>query len=179
MLTAVIVEAGIPGPPVRGCKKNQAGYDKEAILGNDAMPRNQTQRGPRRLKVLAAFLEKDGRILIAKRRSTDRFGGRWEFPGGKLEPGETPRNCLRRELMEEFGVETRIGRYLGAARSVCPAFSIELIAYEVFHLAGEFQLLDHDDLRWVLPSELSDYDLTEPDKLLLGRLIKPRSDRHP
>lgn len=81
--------------------------------------------------------------------------------------------------MEEFGVETRIGRYLGAARSVSPAFSIELNAYEVFHLAGEFELREHDQLRWVLPSELSDYDLTEPDRLLLGRLIKTRSDRHP
>jgi len=135
------------------------------------MPGKRPPSRPRRLKVVAAFLEKDGRILIAKRKGGDRFGGRWEFPGGKLEPGETAEACLERELMEEFGVVTRVGRRLGTTRSVSAVLSINLGAYEVFHLDGEFELREHDDLCWVPPDELARYDLTEPDRRLLRRLL--------
>ena len=63
-------------------------------------------------KVTAAVIEKDGRILIAKRRIGDRHGGRWEFPGGKIDSGETPEECLKRELREELGIEAEIGELL-------------------------------------------------------------------
>jgi 8-oxo-dGTP diphosphatase len=135
------------------------------------MPGKRTPGGSRRLKVLAAVIRKGERVMIARRKSTDRFAGQWEFPGGKIEPGETPEGCLKREIMEEFGVETRIGRHLGAARAESPDLSIELEAYEAFPIGGEFELRDHDDLRWVLPGELANYDLTEPDRRLLGPLF--------
>jgi len=136
------------------------------------MPRKQKPSAPRRLKVLAAVIKKRGRILIARRKSTDRFGGQWEFPGGKLEAGETPEDCLRREMTEEFGIETRIGRFLGSVRSDLPGFAIELDAYDIIHLAGEFELRDHDEIRWVMPSELAGFELTEPDRRLLDRILK-------
>lgn len=63
-------------------------------------------------QVTAAVIEKDGRVLIAQRKTGDALAGKWEFPGGKLEPGETPEACLRRELREEFGVETEIGDFI-------------------------------------------------------------------
>ncbi|OGD22320.1 MAG: hypothetical protein A2W03_09350 [Candidatus Aminicenantes bacterium RBG_16_63_16] len=129
------------------------------------------------MKVLAAVIRKNGRILIARRKSTDRFGGQWEFPGGKLEPGETPEACLRRELMEEFGVTTEIGRYIASARSTSVEFSIRLDAYEANHLDGEFELRDHDEIRWVRPSELAGFDLTAPDRRLLGRIQRKQGER--
>jgi 8-oxo-dGTP diphosphatase len=141
------------------------------------MPQKPKSAAPRRLKVLAAVMEKDGRILIARRKSTDRFGGQWEFPGGKLEPGETPEQCLERELTEEFGIASRSGRLLGSAKADSPEYSIRLDAYEAFHLAGEFELREHDEIRWVLPSELDGYDLTEPDRKLLGQIMKKRGQR--
>ena len=63
------------------------------------------------LLVAAAVIEKDGKILIAQRKKGWRFAGKWEFPGGKIEPNETPEECLRRELREELGIETEIGDF--------------------------------------------------------------------
>jgi 8-oxo-dGTP diphosphatase len=141
------------------------------------MPGKPPRGELRSLKVLAAVIKKGERVLIARRKSTDRFAGRWEFPGGKIEPGETPESCLKREIMEEFGVETRVGRLLGSARADSPGLSIELDAYEAFPNGGEFELRDHDDLRWVLPAELAGYDLTEPDRRLLAPLFGARAGR--
>jgi 8-oxo-dGTP diphosphatase len=136
------------------------------------MPRKQKSAAPRPLKVLAAVIIKRGRILIARRKSTDRFGGQWEFPGGKLEAGETPKDGLARELKEEFGIEAGVGRFLGSVRSASPGFAILLGAYEVIHLSGEFELREHDEIRWVRPSEIAGFELTEPDLRLLDRIFK-------
>jgi len=63
------------------------------------------------IKVTVAILEKDGRIIIAQRKSSDHLSSKWEFPGGKIEPGETPEVCLARELKEEFDIDVAIGGY--------------------------------------------------------------------
>ena len=62
--------------------------------------------------VTCAVIEKDGRILIARRKSGDHMAGKWEFPGGNIEPGETPEQCLKRELLEELGVEIGIDGFI-------------------------------------------------------------------
>ena len=125
----------------------------------------------RPLQVLAAVLEKDGRWLIAKRRKGDRFAGFWEFPGGKLEPGETPAECLARELSEELGIRVRVGTCLGTVRSSTPGFAIKLTAYRVTHQSGSIRLQDHEEVRWVSPEELGHYTLTKPDRILVARLL--------
>jgi 8-oxo-dGTP diphosphatase len=135
------------------------------------MPQKSVPQEPRPLRVLAAVLEKNGRWLIAKRKKGDRFAGLWEFPGGKLERGETPEECLARELTEELGIRVRVGRYLGSVRYSSPSLSIELMAYRVSHRAGSFCLQDHEEVRWVSPSEIGRFALTEPDRLLLQRLM--------
>ena len=65
------------------------------------------------LHVTAAVIEREGRVLVARRRGGDRFAGLWEFPGGKIEPGEAPRDCLRREILEELGLDVEVGASLG------------------------------------------------------------------
>ena len=70
-------------------------------------------RSPRRVLVVAAVMRRADRILIGQRKHSDRHGLKWEFPGGKLEPGETPRAALRRELEEELRVQARIGEEIG------------------------------------------------------------------
>jgi 8-oxo-dGTP diphosphatase len=122
------------------------------------------------LKVLAAILRRDGRLLIAKRKKGERFGGHWEFPGGKLEPGENPEECLAREMREEFGMEARVGGFLGSIRYSSSSLSIELSAYAVVHISGDFRLYDHDEIRWVTPEDCENYPLTEPDRVLLREL---------
>src|SRR3989338_5816480 len=109
-------------------------------------------------QVTAAVLVKDGKILIAQRKLGDFLAGKWEFPGGKLEPGETPEVCLRRELREEFGVDTKIGAFICSSKFEYKHLPIELLAYRAEHLSGEFKLNDHDRIEWVAPAELQDYD---------------------
>lgn len=114
-------------------------------------------------QVTAAVIEKNGKILLAQRRQGDALGGKWEFPGGKLEPGETPEQCLRRELREEFGVDTRIGAFVCSSKFEYKHFPVELLVYRAEHLFGEFKLNEHDRIEWVAPADLSKYDLSSAD----------------
>lgn len=124
------------------------------------------------LKVTAAVIEKDGKILIAKRRIGDRHGGRWEFPGGKIDFGETPEECLRRELREELGIESEVGEFICKSTFTYMFVPIELLVYKVRYISGEFQALDHDELRWVMPSELNTYDFVKADVRVVKKLMK-------
>jgi len=124
------------------------------------------------IKVTAAIIEKDGKILIAKRRKNDPLKDKWEFPGGKIEPNETPEECLRRELREELGVDTRIGEFICSSKYEYSHISIELLAYRVYHLTGEFKTYDHEEIKWVVPSDLSSYDFPEADAPIVDKLLK-------
>lgn len=122
-------------------------------------------------QVTAAVIEKGGKILIAQRKAGDALAGKWEFPGGKLEPGETPEACLRRELMEEFGVDTKIGRFVCSSKFEYKHNHIELLVYRAEHLAGEFQLRDHASIEWVAPRELPKYDFASADIPVVNLLV--------
>ncbi|MGA2586571.1 MAG: (deoxy)nucleoside triphosphate pyrophosphohydrolase [Candidatus Aminicenantales bacterium] len=126
-------------------------------------------------KVTAAVIERDGAVLIARRRKSDLFGNVWEFPGGKIEPGESPEECLRRELMEELGIESAIGACLGSFHYDSEFMDIELLAYQVTILSGELVLNDHDEVRWVCPADLPDYVFAEPDRPLVKILVGSKS----
>lgn len=116
------------------------------------------------MTVVAAVVKRDGRILIAQRKSTRRHPGKWEFPGGKVEAGETPRAALRRELREELGIEAQIGdeeaRYTVSYDGGPP---IDLLFYKVVQFRGELGNLDFDRIEWVVPERLLDYDFLEGD----------------
>lgn len=135
-----------------------------------SMARKAAAAKQKPLRVLAAIISRDGRLLIARRKKGDRFEGLWEFPGGKLEPEEKPEECLAREMKEEFGVEVRVGDFLGSIRYVSPCLSVELSAYAVAHISGAYHLYDHDEIRWVTADECRSFALTEPDRILLDRL---------
>jgi 8-oxo-dGTP diphosphatase len=115
-------------------------------------------------KVVAAVIERDGKILVARRRKDIRFGGLWEFPGGKLEAGEDPEKGLERELAEEFSVQTRVEGLLISVPYHSPTLSLELLAYKVVYVSGEFRPVDHDEIRWVEPAGLDESAFTEPDR---------------
>ena len=124
------------------------------------------------LKVTAGVIEKDGKFLIAKRKSGKCIGTLWEFPGGKLEEGETLEECLKRELMEELNIEVKVDRYLCSSFFSCGDKDIELMAYLASYISGELKLLDHDDVRWAAHSEFKDYEFVEPDKVIVRRLLE-------
>lgn len=106
------------------------------------------------IDVAAAIILKDGKVFAARRGPGLHMAGYWEFPGGKLEAGESPEACLSRELHEELGVKTLVGKYVGENLHDYGSKLVRLIAYQVDCVDGEFQLLAHDDLRWLGADEL-------------------------
>jgi 8-oxo-dGTP diphosphatase len=122
-------------------------------------------------KVTAGVIEKDGKILIARRKDGKCLGAEWEFPGGKLEPFETLQECLKRELKEELDIETEIGEFICSSNFTCDNKNIELMAYKVAYLSGEVKLTDHDKFCWVSPEELKNYKFVEPDLLIVEKII--------
>jgi 8-oxo-dGTP diphosphatase len=128
------------------------------------------------LKVTAAVIEKDGRMLIARRRRSDRMGGKWEFPGGKMGFGETPEECLRRELREELGIEARIGSFICRCKFSYMRVPLELLVYRATHVSGDVTPNEHDEVRWVKASELGLYDMVKADTEVVRRLLEGRPD---
>ena len=122
--------------------------------------------------VTAGIIERDGKILIAQRKKGSRLEYKWELPGGKLEEGETPEECLVRELHEEFGVETRVKSFFGESKYTYSHISIEMQAYKVEYLGGEFKLNSHEQIKWVSPSEMQLYDFAEADKPIVKKIIE-------
>jgi 8-oxo-dGTP diphosphatase len=121
-------------------------------------------------QVTAALIEKNGKILLALRKAGRHMGARWELPGGKVDPGEDPEQALRRELREEFGIEARIGKYLGSTRFRKDRLDLEILLYRVSHIAGAFVLREHEAIRWVEPAQTEDYDLVDSDRKLFREL---------
>jgi 8-oxo-dGTP diphosphatase len=127
---------------------------------------------PTLLVVAAALIDADGRVLICKRPQGKQLAGLWEFPGGKVEPGETPEACVIRELKEELGIEVK---------EACLApFVFASHGYDSFHLLmplyllrrwdGVVTALEHEALAWVKPSKLADYPMPPADAPLVAWL---------
>ncbi|HEX8232941.1 MAG TPA: (deoxy)nucleoside triphosphate pyrophosphohydrolase [Caulobacteraceae bacterium] len=124
------------------------------------------------LVIACALVDADGRVLICKRPQGKQLAGLWEFPGGKLENGETPEACLIRELREELGVEV-------TAACLAP-FVFTSHAYDSFHLLmplylcrrwdGFVRALEHEALAWVKPDQLAAYPMPPADLPLAAYL---------
>lgn len=121
------------------------------------------------LRVVAAVLLHEGRVLLGKRAPPRREAGSWELPGGKVEPGETDEEALVRELAEELGVDVRPVRLLASVVHHYPHASIELVAWECALVAGEPEAREHSELRWLLPADVPALPLAPADRELWGR----------
>lgn len=115
-------------------------------------------------KVTAAIIIRDGKLMIARRNPKLANGGRWEFPGGKVKPGESPRSCLKREIKEELGIEVDVLDMIGTSTQAGEDRSLELLFYRANWVAGEMRLRDHTAVRWVTAVQLTEYDLTPADR---------------
>jgi 8-oxo-dGTP diphosphatase len=121
--------------------------------------------------VVAAIIKKQNKYLIAKRASHMAHGGRWEFPGGKSEEGESPEIALERELFEELNIKTQIGPYIMSVTHDYENFKIELMAYEATHLSGDFTLSEHDEIAWVTAAQMKAYHMSEADLSIINHLM--------
>lgn len=123
------------------------------------------------IKVVAAVIERDGKILIGQRRKTDSHGLKWEFPGGKVERGERPAAALARELEEELGIQARIGREIGRHTHYYPKrATIQLIFYIVKEFGGEPQSIAFESIVWEAPEKLTTYDFLAGDVAFVKQL---------
>ena len=123
------------------------------------------------LPVAAAWLQNDkGEILICLRKRVKARGGYWEFPGGKIEEGESGQQALVRELKEELDISITPGKIRGRTIYSYPDITIELILIDACNPQGIISMTDHDSYIWVKPQELKDYNLAPADLLLLKKL---------
>jgi len=118
----------------------------------------------------AAIVRKSGRILITKRPERGMLGGLWEFPGGKLERGETLEECVRREMREELAIDVAVGELLISVKHAYTHFKITLHCFECKHTGGELQLIHAADAKWVRPAELANYAFPKADRVVLDIL---------
>ena len=122
-------------------------------------------------QVVAALIWKDGKILICQRTKHQVMPLKWEFPGGKIEEGEQPRDALRRELDEELGITAVIGDEAARIRHQYPNHtSVELRFYGVHEYSGEMENRIFREIRWAKPSELPAFDFLEADLALVKDL---------
>lgn len=109
-------------------------------------------------------------VLIAQRSRPESMRGKWEFPGGKLEVGETEQACLQRELFEEFGIRATVGDYVCSSFFTYEGNAYEMRAYWVPLFIGEIVLHEHLQTQWVPILSLASFDILEQDKPIVKKL---------
>ena len=102
----------------------------------------------RTIKVTGAIIQRDNKFLIGRRGPSEKSPGLWEFPGGKIENGESPQECIKRELKEELNIDADIGELYSRYKYDYPHISYELFFFKVVRYSGEISISVHDKLRW-------------------------------
>lgn len=124
-----------------------------------------------RLPVVAGVVRRGDRIMLCQRRPEAHNGLKWEFPGGKLEPGESPEAALARELREELSVDVRVGRVVDTVRHSYPDRDVLLMFYECEIVGGEPRTTDCNAIAWATVGELSAYDFAGADRVFVERKL--------
>ena len=121
-------------------------------------------------EVTAAIILKENKVLIAQRAPGENSAGKWEFPGGKLEPGETPKECLKREIREELDIEIEVLDFFDESIYAYHSGTIKLMAFWCQWISGDFTLHVHSNLAWVNRDELDLYGFAPADIPLVEKL---------
>lgn len=122
--------------------------------------------------VCAAIIQRENQLLIARRPSKGLLGGMWEFPGGKVESGETHQQSLQREISEELDCKITVGEILGVYKHAYTHFRVTLHAYRCVIISGEPKALDASEIRWVTPTELKGFPMGKIDRMISNDLNK-------
>jgi mutator protein MutT len=162
--------------------RNAAAAHSGAIVSKEAPPSQKVRRLTRgsvaammtmMIRVVAGIIEQDGRVLICQRQAGGIFAGKWEFPGGKMRPSETPRQALERELSEELGAAPKIGDLLQMVRYRYVEMSE---AVQIFFLSAALEdtprNLAFARIVWAIRAELPRYDFLAADRRVITRLVR-------
>ncbi|MDO4493733.1 MAG: (deoxy)nucleoside triphosphate pyrophosphohydrolase [Clostridia bacterium] len=122
-------------------------------------------------EVVAALIANGDRFLICRRPENKSRALLWEFPGGKIEPGETPEAALERECMEELGIRTKVHSLYAEAVHDYPDISIRLLLYRTEILSGTPVALEHAELRWIAPEDIPQFAFCPADMPFAGELL--------
>lgn len=119
---------------------------------------------------VAVIWNDQGQILIDRRKPEGLLGGLWEFPGGKIEAGETVQACIRREIQEELGIEIEVGEHLITVNHAYSHFKVCLQVYHCSHVSGEPQPIECDEIRWVSLGELEQFPFPKANTVIIEAL---------
>jgi 8-oxo-dGTP diphosphatase len=125
----------------------------------------------RLIRVVAAVMERDGKYLITQRRASAVLPLLWEFPGGRVETGESDADALRREVRHRLGVEVSPGQLISFVRHPYEKYSVELHLYECELMSGEPSAVNVNDFRWVASADFDRYSFTPADELSMSKLL--------
>jgi 8-oxo-dGTP diphosphatase len=125
----------------------------------------------RTIRVVAAVLERDGRYLITQRRAAAVLPMMWEFPGGKVEPGETDQQALKRELEHRLGVDIDVGKLISFVSHPYEHYVVDLFLYECTLLTEALEPRAVNAFKWVASTEFDQYPFTPADEASMNKLL--------
>jgi 8-oxo-dGTP diphosphatase len=125
---------------------------------------------PRKQIGVAVIWDRAGQILIDRRKVGGTMGGLWEFPGGKIEPGETVEECIVREIWEELAIEITVGEHLISIDHTYPTFHLSAIVHHCQHISGVPQPIESEEIRWVTVSDLDSYEFPAANQAIIQAL---------
>jgi len=124
------------------------------------------------LIVTAAIIRQDGDVLLTRRLPGAVHGGRWEFPGGKLNDSESPSDCVKREIEEELGLDVEVGPVFEVSYYRYDQGPVLILSFECRILSGKIRHIGVSDHRWVPPGALDQYDILPADAPIVAKLAK-------
>lgn len=122
------------------------------------------------LEITAGIIKNKNKVLIGQRKFHDKFGGKWEFPGGKLENSEIPEDCIIRELKEELNIDIKEFKHLLSYTKDFSVYKMIIHAFLITEYIGDFQINDHEQVIWTDIQNLNDFDFLEADKEIIKKL---------
>ncbi|NJO95793.1 MAG: 8-oxo-dGTP diphosphatase MutT [Pleurocapsa sp. CRU_1_2] len=119
---------------------------------------------------VAVIKNQQGKILIDRRKQSGEMGGLWEFPGGKIELGETVEECIQREVKEELDIEIAVGDRLTTITHTYKTFNVTLYVHDCRYLSGQAKTLECEEIRWVKPAQMNQYQFPSANIQIINLL---------
>lgn len=119
---------------------------------------------------VAVIKNQQGKILIDRRKPSGEMGGLWEFPGGKIELGETVEECIQREVKEELDIEIAVGDRLTTITHTYKTFNVTLYVHDCQYLSGQAKTLECEEIRWVKPAQMNQYQFPSANIQIINLL---------